>query len=326
MLRLPTLPLCLTLLLVTPSASAADHPARIGVRLEYERGPLAQKCPAETELRAEVAAGLGHDPFTDAGPWRLITTLNHRRDGVYVATTALFDDKGAPASTLDPLAGRDCADLVQSALATRIAAMLADRPARPPADPPAPPPPPAAPVPVPSPPPPPRPPPPDIRWKFLSVGMGGERGVLPTWVPTLALSIGVRSTLASLAFEAQTGAPLGGTGENGVAVRAFSMTGSLVGCFHRLGLEVLFLCTITSMGGYFDSPQLGATTDATGTYLGSGLRAGVEIPVVTGRSAFFLQAEALYTFVPLTVWQNERIVWQSGDVTGSAQAGVRFFL
>ena len=158
------------------------------------------------------------------------------------------------------------------------------------------------------------------------MGLGGEGGVLPTWVPTLVLGIGVQSTRASLAFEAQTGAPLSGTGEHGVAVRALNTTGSLVGCFHGLGVEVLFLCTITSMGGYFDSPQLGVTTDVTGMYFGSGLRAGVEIPVVTGRSTFFLQGEALYTFSPLTVWQNERIVWQSGAVTGSAQAGVHFFL
>ena len=319
MLRPAAFPLFLTLLLAAASASAAPRPARVGVRLQYQRGPLAQKCPTETELRGGVAAGLGHDPFTDAGPWRLITTLNRRRDGVYVATTALFDDKGAPASTLDPLVGADCAYLVKSALATRISVMLADPPAPPP------PPPPPPPLQVLSPPPPPRPPPPDLRWR-VSAGMGGEGGVLATWVPTLALGLGVRSRLASLAFEMQSGAPLKGTGENGIAVRAFSTTGSLVGCFHGLGVEVLFLCTITSLGGYFDSPQLGVTTDTKGVYFGSGLRAGVEIPVVTGRSAFFLQGEALYTFIPLTVWQNERPVWQSGDVTGSAQAGVHFFL
>ena len=156
--------------------------------------------------------------------------------------------------------------------------------------------------------------------------MGGERGVLPTWVPTLALGIGVRSKLASLAFEMQTGAPLNGTGENGVAVHAFSTTGSLVGCFHGLGVEILFLCTITSMGGYLGGPQPSVMADATGIYFGSGVRAGVEIPVATGRFAFFLQGEALYTFSPLTVRHNEQIVWQSGDVTGSAQAGVYFFL
>ena len=125
MLRPFAFPLGLTLLLTAASASATPRPARVGVRLEYQRGPLARKCPSEKELRGGVEAGLGHDPFTDAGPWRLITTLNRRRDGVYVSTTALFDDKGAPASTLDPLVGSDCVYLVKQALATRIAVMLA---------------------------------------------------------------------------------------------------------------------------------------------------------------------------------------------------------
>jgi hypothetical protein len=51
----------------------------------------------------------------------------------------------------------------------------------------------------------------------------------------------------------------------------------------------------------------------------------VEIPFAADRFAFFLQGEALYTLSPLLVRYNERIVWQSGDVTGSAQTGFRFF-
>lgn len=156
--------------------------------------------------------------------------------------------------------------------------------------------------------------------------MGGERGVLPTWVPTLALGIGVQSTRASLAFEAQTGAPLNGTGEGGVVVRAFSTTGSLVGCFRGLGVEILVLCTITSVGGYLGGPARSTVADTAGIYFGSGVRAGVEIPVATGRFAFFLRGEALYTFAPLIAERDDQIVWQSGAVTGSAQAGFHFFL
>ena len=156
--------------------------------------------------------------------------------------------------------------------------------------------------------------------------MGGEGGVLPTWVPTLALGLGVQSTRASLAFEAQTGAPLNGTGEGGFVLSAFSTTGSLVGCFRGLGVEIFSLCTITSVGGYLGSRQRSAMADATGIYVGSGVRAGVELPVATDRFAFFLQGEALYTFSPLIARHNEQIVWQSGVVTGSAQAGFHFFL
>jgi hypothetical protein len=46
----------LGVVLVTASASAEPRPRGVGVRLEYERGPHAQKCPAELELRGEVAA------------------------------------------------------------------------------------------------------------------------------------------------------------------------------------------------------------------------------------------------------------------------------
>lgn len=156
--------------------------------------------------------------------------------------------------------------------------------------------------------------------------MGSEGGVLPTWVPTLALGIGVQSTRASLAFEAQTGAPLSGIGEGGAVVRAFSMTGSLVGCFHGVGVEVFSLCTITRLGGYLGGPQPSISADIPGIYFGSGVRAGAEIPVAAGPFAFFLQGEALYTFAPYTVRYNEQTVWQSGDVTASAQVGFHFFL
>ncbi len=325
MLRPAALPFFLSLLVATASVSATPRPARVGVRLEYQRGPRAQKCPEETELRGEVAAGLGHNPFTDAGPWRLITTLNRRRDGVYIATTALFDDKGVSASDLTPLIGSDCDYLVKTALAARIAATLADPPPSP--QPPLllPPPPPAPPLLLPPPPPPPRPSPPEIRWR-VSAGMGGERGVLPTWVPTLGLGFGARSTLASLTFEVQTSAPLNGTAEGGMVVHAFGTTGSLVGCFHGIANGLFFLCSITSAGVYVGGPQRSVTADTVGSYIGSGLRGGVEIPFSADRFAFFLQGEALYTFKPIIVREAEQIVWQSGDVTGSAQAGFRFFL
>jgi hypothetical protein len=122
----------LAVVLFAASAGAAPRPARIGVRLEYQRGPRTQQCPDVTELRGEVAAGLGHDPFTEAGPWRLITLLNRRRDGVYIVTAELFDDKSVPASALTPLVGSDCRYLVKTALAARIATLLAEPPPAPP--------------------------------------------------------------------------------------------------------------------------------------------------------------------------------------------------
>ncbi len=145
-------------------------------------------------------------------------------------------------------------------------------------------------------------------------------------MPTLALGFGARSTLVSLAFEVQTSAPLNGAGESGMVVHAFGTTGSLVGCYHGLAKGLFFLCSITNAGVYVGGPQRAVTADTVGTYVGSGLRAGVELPFAADRFAFFLQGEALYTFKPIIVREAERLIWQSGDVTGSAQSGFRFFL
>src|SRR4051794_7895844 len=120
MLRPAVFPLAVALVLAAVSASAAPRPARVGVRLEYQRSPRALTCPEEPALPGEAAAGLGHNLFTGGGPWRLTLLLSRRRDGIYIAPTSLFDDRGAPASDLAPLFGSDCGYLVKTALAARI--------------------------------------------------------------------------------------------------------------------------------------------------------------------------------------------------------------
>ncbi len=65
-----SLPLLVAILLASTSTNAADRPRGVGVRLEYERGPGARQCPDVKLLRGEVAAEIGTDPFTEAGPWR----------------------------------------------------------------------------------------------------------------------------------------------------------------------------------------------------------------------------------------------------------------
>jgi hypothetical protein len=111
-----------------------------------------------------------------------------------------------------------------------------------------------------------------------------------------------------------------------MVVHALGTTGSLVGCYHGLASGLLFLCSITSAGVYVGGPQRSVTADTAGSYIGSGARGGVEIPFATGRFSFFLQGEVLYTFKPIILREAEQLVWQSGDATGSAQAGFHFFL
>jgi len=69
------------------------------VHLDYERSPRTQQCPDTTNSRAEVAAWLGRDPFTEVGPWRLIAMINRRRDGAFIVTAELFDDHGVKTPT-----------------------------------------------------------------------------------------------------------------------------------------------------------------------------------------------------------------------------------
>ncbi len=327
MLRPAVVPLSLALLLIGASASAAPRPRAVGVRLEYQRGPRTQQCPDTKDFRAEVAAWLGRDPFTEAGPWRLIANINRRRDGAYIATAELFDDQGASVRSLEPMAGKDCRYLLKMVLAERIAAELADAPPPPPVPSPPPPPPPLN-VDVSTPatsssqlPPPQLSSPPALRW-WVGGATGAEAGVLPTWVPTLSLNIGVRSKVVSLAFEAQVGLPLNGTAESGMVVHASSGTGSLVGCFRGIFDGILFLCTVTTAGVFVGGPERDGTADTLGSFVAGGIRGGVEVPGPSKQFALYLEGDLLYTFNPVTMMQNAQLVWRSEDATDIA-AGSR---
>lgn len=331
-LRSAVLPLSLAIFLGATSARSAPRPRHVGVRLEYQRGPRTQQCPDTADFRAEVAAWLGRDPFTEAGPWRLIAIISRRRDGAFLAMAELFDENGASVRSFDPMAGGDCSYLLRTVLAERIAAELAEAPPLPSPTPPivliSPP---NATTPAPvvsSPPSPPSlllSPLPELRW-WMGGAVGATAGVLPTWVPTLSLSLGVRSKVASMSFEVQTSLPLHGVVEGGTVVHASSGTGSLVGCYRGILDGLVFLCSVTTAGVFVGGTERYRTGDTPGAFAAGGVRGGVEIPGSSNQFAFYLEGDLLYTFTPVTVVQNDQDVWHSGDVTGALRAGVRFFL
>ena len=210
---------------------------------------------------------------------------------------------------------------MKTGLAERIAAELAEAP---------PPPPPSVDIPPPatsSPPPSlPRLSPPPVRRWWVGGATGAEGGILPTWVPTLSLSLGVRWKLASLAVEAQTNLPLDGTGEGGAVVHASSATGSFVGCYRGILDGVLFLCSVARAGVFVGGSQNHETADIPWAFFAGGGRAGVEVPGPSKQLAFYLEGDLLYTFAPLTMVQDNNVAWQSGNAIGALRAGVRFFL
>lgn len=90
------------LALVLAPAGAGAEPPRLAMRLEYARAPGGERCPADaSDLRAELGAHLGYDPFerTDV-PERLSVTMI-RRNGGFRAHVERFNASGE--RTLDEL-------------------------------------------------------------------------------------------------------------------------------------------------------------------------------------------------------------------------------
>ena len=325
----------LAVVLVTASAGAAPRPRHVGVRLEYQRGPRAQKCPDELELRGEVAAGLGRDPFREAGPWRLIIIVDKRRDGAYVATTTLFDDKGASASELDPIFGRDCPHLVKSMLATRIAALLADPPAPPPPVVVVPPPPP--PVVVVPPPDAPVPKRPTMDPFLVLIGLGSTIGfgIAPRPAVGVTADVGFHWKVDATPLEGVSLAlgvrwdppasspPLGGF-FGGVRIVTSRVVGTFAPCGHWWKL---YGCAVGELGQlrhhYEDriAYPVGGIHDL---YAAIGGRIGIEAPFAphVGFRGF---AEILGTITPVVAYFNNRPVWSTASSTESFGAGLYVF-
>ncbi len=299
------------------------------MRLEYERSPAARQCPDANLLRGEVAAEIGLDPFTEAGPWRLRVAVTRRKNGAFVATADLFDGDGGSEDSMGEQPARDCRALILKVVAAWASLVLTDPPPPPPPDPP-----PASaldppPAPLPDPPPPPPPPlspsPPPFRLR-LGAATGIELGVGPTPSPLFALSLAVQSTQVpiSLAFEVRTDLPLPATVESGERIHAWVITGSVVGCYHFVKEGLLFLCPMFTAGRASGGARF-SVTDASSIYSAAGGRVGVAIPFASRRFAFTFAGDVLGALHPFRIRFAERPVWQTGDMTGALQTGVSAF-
>ncbi len=327
MLRLTRVAPFLAILLAAAPLRAAPRPRGVGVRLEYERGSGARQCPDEAKLRGEVAAEIGLDPFTEAGPWRLHANVTRGKTGAFVATAALFDSDGATAFSMEEKTSPDCRAVVLKALAVWISWQLTDPPLPPPS--------PAAALPSPPSPPPPPPPPPPPATPLLPafrVRLGGatgiELGVGPTPTPLFSLNLALQfptAPILSLAFEARTNLPLPATVEGGARVHALVLTGSLLACFHFFDEGILHVCPMFS-AGFISSGERFAPADASGLYSAAGWRTGAAIPFAAHRFAFTLTGDVLGALHPFTLRVDKRTVWQTGQLNGAIQVGFSAFL
>jgi hypothetical protein len=259
------------ILLCVAEADAAPEPPRAEMRLDEVRGPGAEGCPDEAFLRAEVARGLGADPFQDDAP--RVLTVSIAQDGPELtASMALRDDKGET-HWAEGFSTRSGCEALLSGVALAIVAQILGAPERahapaeasPPSErssPPSPPPEPArraAPEPArraaPEParraemspaltPPKAAPTPPEpLR---LEAGLGATLGlgITPGTAAGMTLAVGVRRSGWSIAVEGRGLVSLAQEVEEmTISTRAFTASG--VGCLHG---RHLFGCGVATAG------------------------------------------------------------------------------
>ncbi len=282
-----------TALLVGVPAFAADplppalvpSPSPRPVRLDYQRGPGAERCPDEQAFRdAAGAQAITSAPlFAPEAPARLAVTLGRRGYG-YEGTTTLYSATGAVlwTRTLPPPSyppATSCPSLVESL------ALSATNEIDP-----------AVPVPLPLPPPPvalpiavPRkpdepPPLPVERWPFafrIGAAFVVDLATAPRPAAGLSVDLGFRVSWFSLEMEGRW-APPAGTSIEGAEVSTTRFAVALVPCAHA---AIFVGCALAELGpirGAITAPGLVPATNET-LYVAVGGRVGLEVPLVPRR-------------------------------------------
>ncbi|WP_437944304.1 hypothetical protein WMF27_17390 [Sorangium sp. So ce281] len=246
----------MVLLRVAEGHAAPDLP-QAAMRLEVVRGPGAEGCAGEALLRAEVARGLGGDPFQDDAP-RVLTLSIAREGPELTASMALREGEGAgDTAWAEGFSTRSgCAELL-SGVALAIVARILTTPERahPPAEvsppserpwPPSPPPEPARRaerLPVPTPPKAAPTPPEPLR---LEAGFGATLGlgITPGAAAGMTLAVGVRRSGWSIAVEGRGLFSLAQEVED-MTISTRALTAAGVGCLRD---SHLFGCGVATVG------------------------------------------------------------------------------
>ena len=320
------------------NSAVAGPPA---ARLVYSRAAEAESCPDEEALRRAVAARVGYDAFF---PWakRTVVAGVDRREGAFVASVDLIDERGIRHGGHELRAEGSCGDLLDAvALAVAIAIdpqlLLAQQPApSPPAATAAPPAPaPVAPdpaptvLPTPAPAPAPAPDPALARPAASPVTIEGSLGptVAAGFAPGASLggTVGVEAHWSrfSLGLEGFMAARSSQAASTGGSVSAWPLVGALVPCVH---VGPVFGCALAQSGALFGSgEQVPGARSSSGTWVAFGARVGAELRLRESL-ALRLRLDGLFDVTQPALWVGTTPEWSTSLLAGSAgiDAVVRF--
>jgi hypothetical protein len=300
-------------------------------RLTYVRGPGAERCPDEGELRRAVAARLGYDPFF---PWASATVVAEiaRRPRGFHGHVKILDEHGLVRGerALDATS-EDCGDTMR-ALALAISIAVDDLATEP-----VPPPPAETPAQVEAPrePPPPTqaPPPEEARAPTPPPSAARKEVSFAAWMaPIASLGVAPAATLGahldaelryrrlSIGLEARADLPASASTDVGGRVRTEVVLGSLVPCVREPA--PLFVCGVLAVGSFSESGvDVAAPRSKSAVYAATGVRLGVEL-ALRGSFFFVAHADGLVTLLRHTVQLDQTDVYTLSPVAASLGLGL----
>jgi hypothetical protein len=315
-------PTALTLLGLFLAGSGLASGAEGGlapIRLHYQRGPGAESCPDEDQLREAIATRLGSDPFSDNGKRLLEITIGGQGEGLE-AHIGLVGETGATSGQRDLVSkSRECHDLATVLVLT--ASMVLD---------PLPPPAPDSPPETPKTPTPPAQPhvaeavatpltsPVESAPSATGLGVGfavsGAVGAVPSPSLGLALELGYAWTLFSLALDAQAILPAHQELSTG-SVASSQFTAVLVPCVTHWHLGA---CGLISAGA---TRVAASGIEPAGShslpFFGLGGRVYGGLPLLGWLEAR-LQLDVLAPLTQTSIVLDGRTTWTAPAVSGSA--------
>lgn len=298
-------------------------------KLTYVRGPGAEQCPAEPELRAAVAKRVGYDPFFPHANRTVVATVESVPKLRFAAKARVLDADGKLVGerTLDPMS--DCGEVVQS-LALAISVALDDLDAaqvEPPAEAPPPPSPPPASAPAPpdEPAPPPEPPrerdTPPVRLR-LTAGTSGVLGVGPAPAFAFVAGGGVRRAAWSASVEGHVHLPTTEALAGGGSLTTDFASGTFVPCLHVDITPAPRLCWTVTLGSFrSETEQVTAPARASALVTTTGPRLGLDAPL-GDHVGIYLQLDVAGVLTRHTVELGGEAVYRLPAITVGFGAGV----
>jgi hypothetical protein len=315
-------------------AFAVDAAATPTSRLTYVRGPGAQGCPDEAELRRAVEERLGYDPFFPWATRTVVAQIEHKPGG-FAAELKILDASGVSLGERAlPTVSNDCTEIVRSlALAISIAIDDLDTAAPPQGEPPpAPPPspPPASAPEVDAPAPPPQPPdrgnesPPMARTLDLALELAALGTLASAPAPAAGGAAGARlkGPWWSLGLEGRYDLPASEAIAGGGRVETSLALGMATACVWSGTAWRPFGCLVGTLGWFHGSTTgVTAPNSAGALYAALGARLGTELGL-NGPFYAFGHLDGLVSFTPHRALLNDQVVFTLPTLSGEVAVGL----